>query len=465
MSDVFSNPFAYHDWLQTQRQYWDTWFKNLDGEDLSQTWTQALDTWWKNVAAMQTPDTQVLFKQWEEQSKQYFQFNDMLSKSFQTFNPVESFENPWLPLQNEAWDAWLKQLQNFFSQGDAMKIWQPQINNWQQGAQQFMDLAKNFIGSYPEFSPPNLDKWQAQLKQSEQLLSDYQQAQQQYAQLFMDMGMRTNALLRARVEKLLEQPASPSAMRDLYNLWVDCGEEAYAECINTKEYAEVHAQVLNSLLVWHQHSRHVLDEVLEEVTPEVAEKQGELFRQRIEALREALKTPVHHSEDIAQIDKLTKEVDSLRVAQAKLEAAYSKAEKEAKKAESSAKSATKQASDAEDKAKQIEVELQQANKALDELKASRANAEKAAEDKIAASAKALEEAEARAKTAEEKAIAAEKAAAEAASKAAATTTASNAPSIAAKPKPAGNARKTTTKRANSRRKTTTAKETAPPTGE
>ena len=52
-------------------------------------------------------------------------------------------------------------------------------------------------------------------------------------------------------------------MRSLYNLWVDCGETAYAKHVHSEQFAQSQAQLLNSLMRWKRHEQRMIDSLLD----------------------------------------------------------------------------------------------------------------------------------------------------------------------------------------------------------
>ena len=52
------------------------------------------------------------------------------------------------------------------------------------------------------------------------------------------------------------------SLREIYDLWVECNEKAYAELVYTDEYSELYGRLTNALLAVKQHQGKVMDKLL-----------------------------------------------------------------------------------------------------------------------------------------------------------------------------------------------------------
>ncbi len=51
-------------------------------------------------------------------------------------------------------------------------------------------------------------------------------------------------------------------MRPLYDLWIDCGEDAYAEQVATPEFPHLQAEMINALMRMKRHEQMVVEEFM-----------------------------------------------------------------------------------------------------------------------------------------------------------------------------------------------------------
>jgi class III poly(R)-hydroxyalkanoic acid synthase PhaE subunit len=105
-------------------------------------------------------------------------------------------------------------------------------------------------------------KWQDQVQEALRLWVNYQKVQQEYTSTFSAVGSQAVDLLREKLFALSENGKSIESLRAIYNLWVECSEEAYGKIVNTEEYAEIYGRLINSLMAWKQHERCMVDEML-----------------------------------------------------------------------------------------------------------------------------------------------------------------------------------------------------------
>jgi hypothetical protein len=55
---------------------------------------------------------------------------------------------------------------------------------------------------------------------------------------------------------------SLDGLRAVYDLWIDCGEEAYAEMVATPEFPQLQAELVNALMRMKRHEQLMVEEVM-----------------------------------------------------------------------------------------------------------------------------------------------------------------------------------------------------------
>ncbi|MGH8534835.1 MAG: class III poly(R)-hydroxyalkanoic acid synthase subunit PhaE, partial [Gammaproteobacteria bacterium] len=93
------------------------------------------------------------------------------------------------------------------------------------------------------------------------LTMDYQKALQEYSQAHGRLGVDALERLAAKIIEHAEQGKEINTLREAYDLWVDCGEEAYSAFVFTEEYADVYARLVNALMALKHHNQTAVDEV------------------------------------------------------------------------------------------------------------------------------------------------------------------------------------------------------------
>ncbi len=154
------------------------------------------------------------------------------------------------------WKTWIAHLQAQFKQASQTHL----MDNWQILGDNFLQQMQEQVARLEPAHTADLPQWQERWKQGQDLWGEYQTAQQAYVQFFNQMATDAAQLLQERLQG--EDKSTEQNWRMTYDAWVDAGEEAYAQAMNTEEYAEVNARVLNSLLQWKQHNRGLMNDVL-----------------------------------------------------------------------------------------------------------------------------------------------------------------------------------------------------------
>ncbi len=78
--------------------------------------------------------------------------------------------------------------------------------------------------------------------------SEYAKASLAYTRLLQDSSRRALVLLEADLNRRLEAGTTLGSLRELYNLWVDCSEQAHAEMLRQSRYSHAYGQLINALL-------------------------------------------------------------------------------------------------------------------------------------------------------------------------------------------------------------------------
>jgi len=132
----------------------------------------------------------------------------------------------------------------------------------QEGGPLTADTLRRAMGSM--LSAPTLGytrEWQEDAQQWLELWLEHLQALRAYDGIFTQVGRRAMELLGAKLTEMADEGEALGGLRDAYNLWVDCGESAYAEIAQGEEFARIQAQLTNTLMAAKRHEQHVVTEV------------------------------------------------------------------------------------------------------------------------------------------------------------------------------------------------------------
>jgi class III poly(R)-hydroxyalkanoic acid synthase PhaE subunit len=103
-------------------------------------------------------------------------------------------------------------------------------------------------------------EWQEQAQEWVQLYIEYTKAMQDFGQLLGKVSQRAAELFGQKLASQLQEGKPLESLRAAYNLWIDCGEEAYAELLATPDFPHLQAQMVNALMRLKRHEQAMMDE-------------------------------------------------------------------------------------------------------------------------------------------------------------------------------------------------------------
>lgn len=313
-------------WLQLQQQYWEMWLNlaqqlietsTAQAHQSQHPWREMLDLYWQTLEPSFVPEVRVIVRKFIDQGKNFSQFNNALLEAVQ--NAANSEQPlPWL----NAWQANFGDMYNNFSKfvtekDSPLNIWQLlHSNGWRMMMFNVPMSSVNFESLDGGFRE-NIEKlltlptwgytreWQYKWQEGIKLWRAFQTAQQEYSEVLNKISLRSVELLRQKSGEFaenLEAPTTPKNMRAIYDLWVECGEQAYAEWVCTEEYIQAHANMINSLMACKHYEQEMTDELLGALNMPTR-RELDTFSLRMQQMRRELK--------ILQAKQVTNEIDSL----------------------------------------------------------------------------------------------------------------------------------------------------------
>jgi class III poly(R)-hydroxyalkanoic acid synthase PhaE subunit len=244
-------------------------------------WIEALELWWQALAPTTPPEHHHILRKLIDQGKSYFALNGEFLKAFQQSPKDEMQPNEWRELWNKGFEVLRENFEHLYHAQPTKTTWDAPLQDWQKATSilslipidnlrellaRHSNMAHEVFGAHlqPLLNVPQMGytrEWQERQQEMSRLWIEYQQAQQAYSALFAKIGIRTINLMQ---EKVLATETAPNIavenLRDLYDIWVECGEKAYAETVVTAEFAEVNARLLNTLMSWKLQQRGMADE-------------------------------------------------------------------------------------------------------------------------------------------------------------------------------------------------------------
>jgi polyhydroxyalkanoate synthase subunit PhaE len=286
-------PSESNEWIDLQRKYWDAWSQlyqqtlnsNLMPAKLSNPWAQALDHWWKAVAPGVPQENQDLIQKMMESGKSFFGISEEFTRFLGNLSePAKSWGN-WqglflsrigelkTTLSQASTEGATKAMRGLFPFFEMpMDTWTRTFSSASPLPGDFLQVLKpegladdlhDRIGRF--LSVPGVGytrEWQEQAQRGARLLLDYERALQEYMQIHSKASIDTLERLSKKVIVRAEQGEEIKSLREIYDLWVDCCEEAYNDIVFTKEYQDVYGSLVNALMAFKYHSQGMVDEVM-----------------------------------------------------------------------------------------------------------------------------------------------------------------------------------------------------------
>ncbi|MDY6994761.1 MAG: class III poly(R)-hydroxyalkanoic acid synthase subunit PhaE [Pseudomonadota bacterium] len=340
---------ANQDWWRLQQQFWETWLSlnrhtvdrstsQLKNFSKSSSWAETLELWWQILAPVIPAEQINIFKKFVDQSQHYIYLNELFIKTFQPL-----FAQPF---DNKAWQSTWKEgfeqlKQSFIEQLQDEKNplnWALSVDNWQQSVPLFSLLTvfqnlgseglnavpadmqtyrQRFFAGTPIHS---LQKWQQRYQHHWQLGMAYQQAHKEYICLLSTVGEQAIELLKHKLEERFQTGQSIEHLYQFYELWIAASEQAYAQVVNSKEYSEIYAQLINKLMAFKHHERQLIEAFMASFNLPTR-KELDAMNARIQQLRREMRAlPLDDQEacvtELKQtIEQLKLEIETLKKAQ------------------------------------------------------------------------------------------------------------------------------------------------------
>ncbi len=270
-------------WLETQRQYWNTlfdWSRQTTENAMNSTQKPdlgiGLEPWWKAVSGNLTGEAKDTYKQVFDTGRNFFDMGEMfwnIARQAQSAGEdwrqgleraLEDFKSGLQQTTGEASDAWSGFTRGWGMSGDAWQDFMKSLGQSPVHAEALTGLnageAWNRMMSMPALGYTR--EWQEEQQQWMVLSADYAKVAQEYASLLHATNGKAVDLLGRRIVDLTQKGESPDTLRGMYDLWVDCGEEAYAELAEDEKYLKVQGALTNSMMRLKQHERLMMEGVL-----------------------------------------------------------------------------------------------------------------------------------------------------------------------------------------------------------
>jgi class III poly(R)-hydroxyalkanoic acid synthase PhaE subunit len=340
MNDKKSNPFKDFDWLEAQRQYLNAWesfglgTKNKESSSSSSPidvpWVQALDFWWKSVESASPNESRDFFGKVVEQTRAFYLVSTQLTQFMQAVSDINKATEDWQDKLAEQFQY----LKAFFTkQQDPTEAFNGIMGAWHlmpmDTLQRTFSSASFMPGDFlQEFKPEGVqgvtDKFlsvpgvgytresQEQIQDGIKLWSEFQKTLQEYNNALC--GVTVNALdaMHKKILSMAEEGKEVNSLREIYDLWVDCNEEAYADYVFSKEYSELYGRLVNALMACKQHGRNIVDEALAVMNMPTRKGLDTINKRQQELRRELITTKAKMEQGTKRIQKMDSQLAAIK---------------------------------------------------------------------------------------------------------------------------------------------------------
>lgn len=282
-------------WADMQRKYWEAWSglarpmagtkPDSAAEAAASPWSQSLDLWAKMMAPAMSEDSRSWMEKVLAMNKGYLQMGEALFKAVSAGQESGRDFGQWWNTVSQSLTKLQEQVASGFGAtkdpwGGFATLWGLPMDTWKRLAsacsvmpgdmeKAFRDIAvsddalASLVGHW--LSTPTLGytrESQEETQRLGQLWMEHGQAVQAYTAVLSRVVVRAGELLREKMLAKLGKGESFDSLRACYDLWVDCGEEAYAELSVSADYTRAQAKLTNSLMAVKRQEQKMVDEVL-----------------------------------------------------------------------------------------------------------------------------------------------------------------------------------------------------------
>jgi class III poly(R)-hydroxyalkanoic acid synthase PhaE subunit len=284
-------------WLDAQKQYLDTWMqmsqqgKNWPGAQTPfawggvGAWSDPMQQWTRLMTQALPPGSQDTSTRLLDLAKSYLSMGETFWRLLQQGKDFTGYETDWLEAMKNAFASACGGAGLSGQDADPWSgfatFWGLPLNTWQRFACSFSPLPGELEKALrPEGAAVPSDmtravrqmlslppvgytrEWQEQAQEWAQLYLEYGKAMQEFAQLLGKVSQRAAELFGQKLTGQLKEGKPLEGLRAAYNLWIDCGEDAYAEVMGTPDFPHLQAQMVNALMRLKRHEQSMMDEVM-----------------------------------------------------------------------------------------------------------------------------------------------------------------------------------------------------------
>jgi class III poly(R)-hydroxyalkanoic acid synthase PhaE subunit len=311
------DPFNVTDWAALQRRYLETLQAMggsgpASGTDGTNPWQDALDFWWQRASATLPDEQRGLFTQIVRQARGFLACADFFGPLIEALSRTAAGGADRESEVRSQMDA-LRQKLAAGAMAPGMEAmlgsWKVPEDFWEQTRAVLVRLPGEWPQMYGAVPMPGKAAGEVEsMREGARLWQEYQQALAEY--LRMLSGAAHVAL--GRLQQRLLGGENAGSLRSLYDLWVDCGEEAYSELMSGGDFAACFCRLVNSLSAFRLHARRMIDAGLDALGVPTGRALDSVQRRAAEMRGELRAARVRQQQDLELLRQLQQELAALR---------------------------------------------------------------------------------------------------------------------------------------------------------
>ncbi len=340
-NDAF--PFWSDDWMKSQQEYLDAWTEmSKKMAETLQTpkkprnpWVEAMEQWESFIP--NTGEAEPYAQRMLNQGKAFFEMSEGINRFLSMLNEMNQNTDDW----KQALQDQMEELKKVFDmdQGGLATFWNQPLDAWQRAFgdtlpdpetfQQIFDQMKgkellnpvydemNKLLSAPGVGPDR--ETHEQQRKLLRLWMDYHRAYQDYIEAHHRVAKEAVERLTQKMIERAEAGEPLQSMREVYDLWIDCAEDAYADFAYSEEYQEVYGRLINSLMALKQETRNLVDDFATSLGLP-SSKGFDTVLKRLQEMRREIRK-LQHNKSPDETAELREEIAALRQELAELKEA------------------------------------------------------------------------------------------------------------------------------------------------
>jgi class III poly(R)-hydroxyalkanoic acid synthase PhaE subunit len=297
------------DWFQNQRQYMDAWssFQNFlpDSSSGINPMYEAMNSWWNNASPSLSGQNYDFYNKMMQQGKSFYFMGEQFNKILNQMKDVNSKSNDWQKVLNEQFDA----MKSAFAQSETLQDTFNTAPFLQAGFQKDYLKVFDILTNVEKYSPiPGIGSTresQEQIQEGIRLMGEYQEVSHDFNMVMSKVGVEAMEVMRLMIIEMAERGEKINSLREMYDLWVECNEKAYADYVTTDEYSELYGRLSNALMAVKQHYGKLMDKVLAKLNLPTRRGRDTILKRLQEMKR-------NQSKSVVKIVALEEELQALR---------------------------------------------------------------------------------------------------------------------------------------------------------